>query len=293
MLRLPFWEDLPYFHQVAQRGSLRQAANDLRISPATLSRRIRNLEEALGAPLFFRKSNQMELTKLGHIVLDRSTEIERIVHDVKDAVHHEDAPLEIVMTSIPCFATHIVVPRLTAFEEKFGSPINFVINTSPNVSELSQQPFDIAIRLSRPDTGRYRVRRMRDLTLTLAKSPTLEVVQDGPVPLILWGDIESGESRFNGYLRQVYPNGRAAVVVESYQMYVEALRSGLGVGILPEYVIHRNGDGIYAFTCDSVPALPPQELWLVMRSDSVKQDVIRQFSDFLVSISTQESSRPA
>ena len=30
MLRLPFWENLPYFHQVAQKGSLRQAANDLR-----------------------------------------------------------------------------------------------------------------------------------------------------------------------------------------------------------------------------------------------------------------------
>jgi DNA-binding transcriptional LysR family regulator len=74
------------------------------------------------------------------------------------------------------------------------------------------------------------------------------------------------------------------MVVESYQMYVEALRSGLGVGILPEYVIDRNGAGIEAFFEQEAAPLPPQELWLVMRDDSVKQDVVRQFSDFLAAI---------
>ena len=290
MLRLPFWEDLPYFHQVALRGSLRQAADDLRTSPATLSRRIRNLEEALGAPLFFRKSNQMQLTKLGRDVLERSNEIERIVHDVRDAVNREDAPLEIVMTSIPCFAMHMVMPRLADFEKSFGSPINFVINTSPNVSELSQQPFDLAIRLSRPDTGRYKVRRMRDLTLTLARAPSFDMTAHNQVPLIMWGDIQSGESRFNRYLQSVFPDARAAVVVESYQMYVEALRNGLGVGILPEYVIDKNGDGIEAFVQDGSEPLPPQELWLVMRSDSVKQDAVRQFSDFLAAIPMRKTA---
>jgi len=71
------------------------------------------------------------------------------------------------------------------------------------------------------------------------------------------------------------------------------LRSGRGVGILPEYVINRTGDGITAFARDDLPPLPSQELWLVMRSDSVKQDVIRQFSDFLVSISMQDPTQPA
>ena len=284
MLRLPFWEELPYFHQVARRGSLRQAAIDLRISPATLSRRIRSLEEALGGSLFFRKSNQMVLTKLGDRVLASSTEIERIVHDVKDAMQDQNAPQEIVMTSIPCFATHMIMPRLAEFETSFGSPINFVINTSPNVSELSRQPFDLAVRLSRPETGRYLVRRMRDLTLTLARSPDFDMTSHDRMPLILWGDIESGESRFNTYLKSIFPRARPAMVVESYQMYVEALRSGLGVGILPEYVIDRNGAGIEAFVEQDAAPLPPQELWLVMRDDSVKQDVVRQFSDFLASI---------
>ena len=37
MLRFPLWEELPYFYELAKTGSLRRAAENLRISPATLS----------------------------------------------------------------------------------------------------------------------------------------------------------------------------------------------------------------------------------------------------------------
>ena len=54
-----------YFLTVADEGSLTKAAEKLLIAQPPLSRQIRDLEEELGTPLFYRKNNGVSLTEAG------------------------------------------------------------------------------------------------------------------------------------------------------------------------------------------------------------------------------------
>ena len=59
------WEDVRLFLAVAEHGSLSEAARRLRIGQPTVSRRLAELEERLGYPLFERSVEGARLTTPG------------------------------------------------------------------------------------------------------------------------------------------------------------------------------------------------------------------------------------
>lgn len=66
---------LRYFLGVARAGNVTGAAAVLHVTQPTLSRQIAELEEELGAKLFFRKKHRMELTPDGVLLRQRAEEI--------------------------------------------------------------------------------------------------------------------------------------------------------------------------------------------------------------------------
>jgi DNA-binding transcriptional LysR family regulator len=58
---------LRYFEEVVRSGSIRLAADRLRIAPSAISRQIRNIEQELGTPLFERHARGVVLTSAGEI----------------------------------------------------------------------------------------------------------------------------------------------------------------------------------------------------------------------------------
>ncbi|MCK1440749.1 MULTISPECIES: LysR family transcriptional regulator [unclassified Bradyrhizobium] len=71
-----------YFSEVVGTGSLRKAAENLLITPSAISRQIAQLEDELGAPLFYRSSRGMVPTDAGnallHFVEENSASILRL-----------------------------------------------------------------------------------------------------------------------------------------------------------------------------------------------------------------------
>ncbi|WP_333987232.1 LysR substrate-binding domain-containing protein [Providencia huaxiensis] len=74
MNKLPPLEDIRVFVTVARLMSFSQAASQLLVSPAYVSKRIKLLEENLGQTLFFRTARSIKLTHEGQIIL-RSSEV--------------------------------------------------------------------------------------------------------------------------------------------------------------------------------------------------------------------------
>ncbi|MEO1037733.1 MAG: LysR family transcriptional regulator, partial [Pseudomonadota bacterium] len=69
------YNHLLYFWSVARSGSVAAAATQNFITPQTISGQLRQLEEALGQPLFHRTGRRLELTEFGHAVSDYCDDI--------------------------------------------------------------------------------------------------------------------------------------------------------------------------------------------------------------------------
>lgn len=81
--------NLRYFVKVAQYGSLSEAAKRLFISQPTLSRRIQELEEEMGVPLFIRQLKGMKLTANGQILYDHSVKLLADIDELPTLFQHQ------------------------------------------------------------------------------------------------------------------------------------------------------------------------------------------------------------
>jgi LysR family transcriptional activator of nhaA len=69
------YHHLRYFYTVAKEGSLRRAAEKLRISQSSICAQIQLLEAALGEDLFRLNARSLALTEFGHLILGYAEEI--------------------------------------------------------------------------------------------------------------------------------------------------------------------------------------------------------------------------
>ena len=69
------YHHLRYFWTVARNGSVRKAAEELKVSQPSISAQLRLLEESLGHKLFRRSGRSLVLTEMGQVVLGYADEI--------------------------------------------------------------------------------------------------------------------------------------------------------------------------------------------------------------------------
>lgn len=75
------FRDLVYFRTIAELGHMGQAAERLLLTQPALSKAMQRLEESLDGKLFMREGRGIVLTELGHLLLDRSRVVERMMND--------------------------------------------------------------------------------------------------------------------------------------------------------------------------------------------------------------------
>ena len=79
---------LKYFDEVARAGSIRQAAERLHVAPSAVNRRIQDLEEELGVPLFERLPRGMRLTSAGELfvqyVRSRASALDEVRSEIEE-----------------------------------------------------------------------------------------------------------------------------------------------------------------------------------------------------------------
>ncbi len=86
------YHHLMYFWTVVRKGGLAPAAEELRLSPSTVSTQIQQLESVLGCKLFDRSGRQMTVNDVGQVVYRYAEEIFTLGRELQDAL--EDRPHE-------------------------------------------------------------------------------------------------------------------------------------------------------------------------------------------------------
>ena len=74
------WDDVRYFLAVARGGSVRAAAERLGVNHSIVLRRVAELEERLGAPMFEKLPSGYRLTAAGEEILEFADQMEASSH---------------------------------------------------------------------------------------------------------------------------------------------------------------------------------------------------------------------
>ena len=270
------WDDLRFFLAVARTGSISGGAKQLGVQHSTVSRRMRQLEEQLGARLIERKKSGYELTQAGENVKYAATRMESEVLGVDESVLGKDTNLvgPLQVTAINNMASSILMPMFASFS-KAHPQVELHIIVSNSDASLSQREADVAIRLTNSPTDTLIGKRMVTVASTIYGSRAYieQIKQDGREPAWIgvecctfhktWTKQACGEHTHNFYS-------------DDTLLTLAALREGLGVSFLPCFM--GDADPVIERYCDPDPA-NNLGLWILLHPDLKRTARVLAFRD--------------
>jgi LysR family transcriptional regulator, glycine cleavage system transcriptional activator len=143
--RLPSLNALKAFEAAARHESFSDAATELFVTHAAISRHIRELEESLGTELFVRTGRGVDLTAAGLRFRDRLTPLfDQLAESVREAAA-VGAARTLRVSVEPAFASRWLVARLASFND-LHPDIELTIDSTNDLVDFYADDVDIGIR---------------------------------------------------------------------------------------------------------------------------------------------------
>ncbi|KIC07674.1 hypothetical protein RA19_23095 [Leisingera sp. ANG-M1] len=134
--------------EVARLGSFAAASTELRLSAASVSRVVADLEADLGVRLINRTTRQMNLTDAGLEFVQRSSGLLEEVANMRNAVHERHAAPRgrLRVSCVAAFGNECLAPVLPEFMDRFPE-LEVSLEISNRTVDLIEEHFDVAIRV--------------------------------------------------------------------------------------------------------------------------------------------------
>ena len=238
------WDDLRLFLAVARSESLGRASRVVRLDPATLSRRIKRLEEHLGVALFVKSPQGYDLTEAGARLMGHAETSELAFKTgVAELGGAGDALAGVVRIGAPDGCANYVLPQVCAEISVEHPDLEIQIVALPRVFNLSRREADMAISVSLPTAGRMTVQKISDYRLHLAAHENY-LKAHNPIERLedLQGHMVAGyiaDMIFDKELDYLDQLGGAKVqfASNSFSVQFNFVRQGFGIGILHDFAV--------------------------------------------------------
>jgi LysR family glycine cleavage system transcriptional activator len=262
---------------------LKAAAETLALSSPALTRRIQSLEQFVGAPLFDRQHNSVEVNTRGAAFL---TEIEPHVDALALAVERVSTPpnsmrLRIAVPSL--FASQRLMPALPLLRARHPN-LTIDVETAPNRISLLSEGADAAIAISERIDDRLYARRLERGRVVAIGSRWLSDVREPAdlqrVPILLHRDMPD---LFNAWRTTIGMPGLEPADTSYFdagQLILDAAAGGLGVAFMLESHLSRSIDDrlvqLFGHTAES-----PYTYWFACVPAALERRPVRLFHDWL------------
>ena len=285
------WDKLRVFHAVAEAGSFTHAGDTLNLSQSAVSRQISALEEALQVPLFHRHARGLILTEQGE-------QLNRTVREVFAKLAMTEALLteskekpagRLKVTTTVGFGALWLAPRLRQFLEMYPD-VSISLLLDDLDLDLAMREADVAIRMHPPKQPDLVQRHLMTMEWNVCASP--EYLKRHGVPqraedldahkLILFGDYHPPVSEINWLAeagRRPGSSRRAVLEVNSTQAMLLAIRAGIGIGAVPDFVRTENPDLVQILADVNAPKL---DVFFVYSEELRNSKRVAVFRDFLL-----------
>lgn len=273
------WDDMRLFLAVARTGSISGAAKQLGVQHSTVSRRMRSLEEKLGARLIERKKTGYELTLAGENIKQSALRIEREMLAVDEALLGKDANLvgPLKVAAINNMASSALMPMFARFSEE-NPKIDLHIMVSNTDASLAQREADVAIRLTNTPTDTLVGKRLLTVASTIYGSREYlnSVKQQAIEPR--WIGVNCCVFH-KTWTRQYCAHQSHNFYSDDTLLTLAAIKEGLGVSYLPCFL--GDSDPLLARYCDPDPQ-HDLGLWILLHPDLKRTARVLAFREFMI-----------
>jgi LysR family glycine cleavage system transcriptional activator len=241
--KLPPLNALRAFEATARHLSVKNAAEELCVTPGAVSQMLKALERHLGVPLFRRVNRGILLTVAGQDYLPPVRNAFRQIGEAtrRVAVRGDAGILTVSVT--PFFAAAWLVPRLKKFHEAHPE-IDLQLATSNLLVDFSRESVDVAVRHG---LGRYpglRSERIVAVEIVPVAAPTLVArlgAPASPAALTRWPHVHDFERKgwhlwfeAQGIDEIGAPRGPS---FDDSSLLLQAALAGQGAGLLPAAMV--------------------------------------------------------
>ena len=233
------------FIKVVETGSFSEAGRQTNLAPSSVSRRIVELENWVGATLFHRTTRKLNLTEVGRLFHERTRDIMLDLEEARIlAAELEEKPAGVVRISLPASLEQHIVVATAKFQSQWPA-VTFALTSTDRNVDLIAEGFDIAIRAGKLQDSTLRARKLTEVKRTLCASP--EYLANAP-QLKHPRDIEQHDClslrRNPGQKTWQLSRGKKVHEVSvsgkftanSGNMLLAAARHGRGILLLPEWI---------------------------------------------------------
>ena len=280
------WGLIRSFLAALEAGTLLGAARKLNTSQPTLGRHIAELESQLGMVLFERtgrgliaSASARQLAEAARTMESGALQLARSVSGAQTQVTGT-----VRLTASQPVACVLLPPVLAAMREALPD-IQVELESSNTVSNLLRREADIALRMVRPTQTSLIARKIGQVRVGAYASRDYLArrgVPTRPQDLLQHEMIgyDKGEDILRGFQANFFPVTREAFALRSDDLIVQwqAVRAGLGVGFLADYMVQ--GDDQVQRILPALP-LPGLAMWLTVHREIRTSQRIRAVYDFL------------
>lgn len=252
------------FVRLADLGSFTRVAEQTNSSKSMISKEISRLENDLGARLLHRSTRNVQLTHVGEGYLQRAREILAKINDADSFVQDLQQNLRGKLKINAPMALGITdLSSLFADFMEANPDIELDIHLGDESVDLVEQGFDLGFRASStPIDSTYVGRSLTQFTYKVCASPTY--LKKYPAITLPKDLVEHNcfvYSYFHG--KNVWPIEDGVAIkgnlkVNNTMFMMEAIRRGLGVGFIPDFVCQQaidNGEVVEVLEASKKPML--------------------------------------
>ncbi|MEX0606311.1 MAG: LysR family transcriptional regulator [Marinobacter sp.] len=290
------WNDFEMILVIATAGSLSGASRALGVSHATVFRRLGDIEQRLGVTLFERSRTGYRPTLAGEELADTARIMDEAALTAERKVAGRDLEPsgEIWATTTDSLLMGLLAPLFTQFRHKYPG-IVLDVAVSNQLFNLTRREADVAIRPSNRPPENLIGRPLTTIgqavyghcSLGLNPGESIETLVSQP-----W--IGTGARLQDSALDQWMDNNelKASCVyrVDTLVSILSAVRSGMGLAVLPCYLAHEYPDIIQL--TDPIAELE-YGLWFLMHPDLRGVVRIHALMDFMTDAIRTQKQRVA
>ncbi|MFM1817107.1 MAG: hypothetical protein RLZ98_3802 [Pseudomonadota bacterium] len=286
------WDKLRIFHAAADAGSFTHAGDTLGMSQSAVSRQVSALEKDLGVALFHRHARGLVLTEQGELLFRAAGDIMHKLHTTETLL--SDATTkpagELRITAPVGIGTVWITQRLRGFMELYPD-IRVEIILNDDQLDIAMREADVAIWTREPEHPDL-IRRQLALLPTQALASANYVRRYGaPRDLKELNDHRivsygGAPSHHLSHLRWIETAGldgeppRVPVFRANSVMALKyAIRSGIGIGLIPEYLTEEETDLV---TLLDDAEMPEMRMFFVYPEELRASKRVQVLRDYLV-----------